>query len=203
MAKKSELHADYNRCGDLSRRARLARDANDFRSALALAVEALPHLSGAVAYQRRFVKPEQVALPPAELILRLAPPLFARRPLVALAAWAGGLTRAGRAAVPDLPARLEAARGRHAAAVRAWAGFPARPAPPAAVLKVWLAAGLVERSSAGGFRRVSDPGRTAVGKCPTCGRRVVATLRGLLGPVTCLGCGRPQRFAVIARAEDV
>lgn len=161
MAKKSELEAAYSQCGDLSHQAARAAARHDYRSALALAARCLPRLSDELNYQRRFLKPDRFALPPADLILRFAPPLFARRPLDELAEWVAGLSKAERSAVPELPGRLAEARQRLATAVRLWSDLD-RPIPhansDAALLRFWVAAGLVEPAPGqpAGHRRVTD-----------------------------------------------
>ena len=206
MAKKAELEAADRACAAAARRAAELVAAREHAAALATAVATLPHLGGSLAYQRRFHKPEVVTLPLADLVTRLAPPLFARRPLAQLAGWVDGLKKADRALLGDLPGRVVAAGDRLATAVRVWADLgrvpPTGPATPD-FLAVWQAAGLVAAVPAAGgvgYRRVTDLARPAVGKCPGCGRRHEQPLTRLLDPVACPGCGQVGAFVIVRRA---
>jgi hypothetical protein len=212
VAKKADLEAAHTRYADLTRQAVGLEAAHDYHAALRLAEECLTVLRDALAYQRRFLKTAQSASTAVDRILRLAPPLFARRSLDTLEAYFQGLKKADRAAFPNLPDGITAARQTLALAVRLWSELAqppdtqTHPAAPdrvaAGIITVWVNAGLVARVSREGSTRyalVTDLRRGAWGKCPGCGSLRRASTVDLLYPLSCPSCGRQSEFVITQR----
>jgi hypothetical protein len=212
VARKAELEAVYTVHKEYCEQADLYEAKQDYQAALQHAEYSLPTLPHAITFQRRFLKTTQPALPAVDRIIRLAPPLFARRSLDALAAYIDGRSKAERAALPGLPNQLAAGRRSLAFAVRLWSQFndasaiPSHTpdADPAAseIIRVWFAMGLIfrtrsEKSSV--YRVVTNPRRDALGKCPGCGASKQAPLLQLLGPLRCPSCNQSNSFVVLRR----
>lgn len=212
VARKAELEAAYTVHNEYCEQADLYEAKQDYRAALQHAEYSLPTLPHAITFQRRFLKNARPALPAVARIIRLAPPLFARRALDVLAAYIDGRSKTERTALPDLPDQLAAARRTLAYAVRLWSQFndaltvPAHAldADPVAseIIQVWFAMGLIfrtqsEKSSA--YRVVTNPRRDALGKCPGCGALKQAPLLQLLEPLRCPSCNQSYSFVVLRR----
>jgi len=98
VVKKADLESAYARHIDHVRQAATAEADRDYREALRRAEASLQYLRDALIYQRRYQKISHPQVAATDLILRLAPPLFARRSLDALEAATQGRTKAERAA---------------------------------------------------------------------------------------------------------
>lgn len=211
MAKKVELEASFRACQAGAAEAGRAEAAGDYHHALDVAASTLPLLRESFAYLRRYQKVEAPQLPAVEVILRCAPPLFARRALDAVEEWLADLNRAERAAYHDLPDRVAAARRRLALAVRVWPAWPATGSPPVApadandvarLFDVWTRCGAIARRPGTAppvYEPVTHPLRRARGKCPACGRADEVGWVALLGPRACPHCRATGEFAIVAR----
>lgn len=212
MAKKADLEVAYSRHDNLCRQAATLEAQSDYRSALQRAESGLSTLRDALTYQRRYLKVAQPPLTAADRIMRLAPPLFARRSLDALEAYCDGRAKAERAAFPGLTQQLAAARQTLALAVRLWSEMNVTPAAPiyppatdrtsAGITDVWLAMGLVVRAGPAGatvYKVVTDLWRDAVGKCSGCGCIRQAAAVQLLEPMACPSCNERRSFVITRR----
>lgn len=209
MAKKADLETSFRAAQAQCAEAAHAEAAGDYPRALERAESALPRLREYIAFLRRYQKVEAPHLPAVDLLLRYAPPLFARRALDAVGDWLVQGTRTERAAYPDLPDRLEVARHRLRLAVRLWPGWPASAPGPAAdtaearqLLEFWTRLGAIARrpgTSPPGYEPVTHPERPARGKCPRCGRADEAAWADLLFPRTCPHCRARSEFVLVAR----
>lgn len=176
VAKKVDLEASFRACQAHCAEAMRSEADGDYPRALARAETALPLVRESVAFLRRYQKVEAPQLPAVDLILRCAPPLFARRALDAVAAWLAELNRAERAAYADLPDRVAAARRRLALAVRVWPTWPATATPAVApadaadvarLFDVWTRSGAIARrpgTSPAVYEPVTHPRRPVRGK---------------------------------------
>ena len=207
VAKKADLEASFRTCQTRCAEATRAEADGDYSRALERAVAALPLLREYIAYLRRYQKVEAPHLPPVDLILQYAPPLFARGVLDTLDAWLAEAGRAERAAYPDLPGRLEAARRRLALAIRVWPAWPVTaPSPDGSdateLLRFWTRYGAVARrpgTDAPIFEPVTHPRRSALGKCPGCRRTHETVWAALLDPSPCPHCRAAGPFVIVAR----
>lgn len=211
MAKKVDLEASFRACQARTAEAVRAEADGDFPRALDRAEGTLPVLREYVAFLRRYQKVEAPQLPAIEVILRCAPPLFARRALDAVDAWLAELNRTERVAYAHLPDELASARRRLALAVRVWPRWPATgpaPTPPAdaedvaRLFDVWTRCGAIARrpgTAPATYEPITHPRRRARGKCPACGRTDEAEWAGLLGPRTCPHCRVTGSFVILAR----
>lgn len=211
MAKKADLEASFRACQARTAEAARAEVDGDYPRALDRAKGTLPLLREYVAFLRRFQKVEAPQLPAVEVILRCAPPLFARRALDAVDAWLAELNRAERAACRDLPDQTVAARRRLALAVRVWPRWPATgpaPVPPAdaedvaRLFDVWTRCGAITRRPGTAppvYEPVTHPRRRARGKCPACGRTDEVEWMALLGSRACPHCRTVGTFVIVAR----
>ncbi|MDY3550975.1 hypothetical protein R5W24_000045 [Gemmata sp. JC717] len=208
MATKAELEAGYERYRAACAATTQAEARNDLRGAIRTAETSLPLVHPAMAYRRRYLTAEPIA-PTLDVLLRNAPPLFLRASLDAVEAWYLSGTRTERAALPDVPGRLTAARGRLAQAVALWGRLSAVPGvqidlDPACltspeIVRVWLAEGAVTVAPAPGalrYTRTSDPHRPAHGKCSGCGHVVGVPLVRLLDPFPCAACRHTCPFVL-------
>ena len=211
MAKKIDLEASFRACQARAAEAARAEANDDYHHALDVAASTLPLLRESFAYLRRYQKVEAPQLPTVELILRCAPPLFARRALDTVDEWFTELNRAERTTYHDLPGRLAAARRRLALAVRVWPSWPATTPPQVApadandvarLFDVWTRYGAIARRPGTAppvYEPVTHPLRRARGKCPTCGRADEAGWAALLGPRPCPHCRATGEFVIVAR----
>lgn len=212
MAKKVDLEATYRdyaaRCAEASR----AETDRNYTRMLARAESTVPLLGEAIAYLRRYQKVEAPRLPSVELILRYAPPLFARRALDAVDEWYAQASRPDRKAYSDLPDRVQATRGLLALATRLWPSWRAGPvtagggdlAKIAQLLDFWTTSGAVVRRgsmTAPEYQLVTHPRRQARGKCARCGHQKEAVWAELLDATACPHCGATSPFVIVARIE--
>jgi hypothetical protein len=211
VAKKADLEASFRACQTRCAEATRAEGQGDYARVLERAESTLPLLRESIAYLRRYQKVKAPYLPSVDLILRYAPPLFARRSLDAVDGWFAGASRPERAAYPDLPDRLDAARRRLALAVRVWPAWPAaavRQATDAAevsgLLDLWMRYGTVARKPGTAppvYAPVTHPRRRARGKCARCGRSDEAAWADLLVPRICPHCRTEAVFVIVARTD--
>lgn len=210
MATKAELQQAYEACERLRRGWTSAEAARDFPGVVRQAESALAHQHAAITFQRRFQKLTTLTTPAVDVILRYAPPFFLGRSLDTVEAWYTGGTPTERKALPDIPARIAAARKVLAHAVELWRVFAESPtavlSPPAnplsaAVIPFWVAAGAVAArpEAPSTYVRVSDPRREAIAKCCGCGRERRAPLVDLLEPVRCPACERRCEVVLVRR----
>lgn len=211
MAKKAELEASFRatqaRCAEAAR----AEADGDFSRVLERAEAAIPLLRESIAFLRRYHKVRFPNLPAVDLILRYAPPLFARRSLDAIDRWFAGASRAERAAYPDLADRLAAARRLLDLAVRVWPCVSAAARQPTSApntaeatrfLDLWVRMGAVARrhgSQPPAYEPVTHQRRQARGKCPRCARSTEAAWAELLFPFACPHCRATGQFVLVAR----
>lgn len=212
MAKKADLEESFRACSARCAEAARAEADGDYPRAVERAAAALPALRAWVVFLRRYQKVEAPDLPPVELILKYAPPLFAGAALQAVEAWAAEAGRPERALYPDLPARLGEARRRLALAVRVWPAWPAAapstspaadPAEVTELLDFWVLYGaVVRRGGLGpGYEPVTHPRRPARGKCGRCGRDDRAAWAELLEDRACPQCGARSHFVIVPRTD--
>jgi hypothetical protein len=209
VARKADLEASFRACSARCAEAARAEADGDYPRVLEAVAVALSVLHDYVAFLRRYQKVEAPGLPPIDLIVRYAPPMFAGRSLDAVDAWLAGANRAERAAYPDLSDRLAAARRRLALAVVVWPAWPAAApnrhadaAGAADLLEFWTRYGAVARRPGAAppvYEPVTHPHRRARGKCPTCGRAGEAEWAALVGPRTCPHCRATGEFVIVAR----
>jgi hypothetical protein len=209
VAKKADLEASFRACSARCAEATRAEADGDYARVLERAESTLPLLRESIAYLRRYQKVTAPYLPSVDLILRYAPPLFAGQSLDAVAGWFSGASWPERAAYPDLPGRLDAARRRLALAVRVWPAWPAAAAPQAAdpagaseLQEFWMRYGAVARrpgAAPPAYEPVTHPRRWARGKCSRCGRSDEAEWADLLAPRTCPHCRAETEFVIVAR----
>jgi hypothetical protein len=212
VARKAELEAAYIVHNEYCDQAELYEAKQDYHAALQHAEFGLSQLQHTLTFQRRFLKIARPALPTVDRIVRLAPPLFARRSLDALAAYIEGRSKADRTAFPDLPDRLADARRTLTFAVHLWSHLSEALAVPAhtldtdsrapAIIKIWFAMGLIFRvrsENTSVYRVVTNPRRDALGKCPGCGASRQAPLLQLLEPLQCHSCNQSYSFAILRR----
>jgi hypothetical protein len=208
VAKKADLElAAGEHAAQLVRAVRAEADRNH-RESLALAVASLATIQEAMAFHRRFVKAGDPPVAAVDRVLRLAPPLFARPALDALAAAVAGWKKADRESLPGLAERLSAARREMAAAAELWAGLRAGSAPARPVdgrdrfVAVWVEMGLlvpVGRRPTSRFVPVTDLRRASWGKCPGCGHQQRTATLDLLKPIRCDSCRRVAPFVLTRR----
>ena len=214
MAKKAELEETYERYRRACLGVARAEADRALSDAVLEAAAALHLVHPAVTYQRRFLKADFPVTPTLDCLLRYAPPLFMYRALDVADAWYAGGTRTERGALPELPAKLAAARARLAEATELWSALAARPGvtlsldgrgPAAAeTVAVWLAVGaVVERRHPDRteYARTSDPRRPARGKCGACGHVLAVPLLRLLDSFPCPTCRRLTHFVVVGRLD--
>ncbi|HKB02729.1 MAG TPA: hypothetical protein VKD90_10945, partial [Gemmataceae bacterium] len=191
MAKKVDLEATYRDYAARCAEAAQAETDHNYTRMLARAEPTVPLLGEAITYLRRYQKVEAPRLLSVELILRYAPPLFARRALDAVDEWYAQASRTDRKAYSDLPEKVLTTRRLLALAARLWPSWRAGPvaaagadlAKVAQLLDFWTTYGAVVRrgsTTAPAYELVTHPKRQARGKCARCGHQKEAKWAELL-----------------------
>ncbi len=209
MAKKAELEHVYNQYRHSCAVAIGAVSAGDFQTGIREAESSLSHVYPTITYQKRFLKTEPDA-PTLDVLLRYAPPLFLGQAIDAVERWYLSGTRTERGNLPDVSERIASARSRATLARELWSVLDAAPDAHLAVsnrnpaeleiVRTWLRLGAVAPSARYGpqqYERVSDPRRSACGRCSGCGYTITATLSRLLDPFPCPGCRREHPFVLL------
>ena len=212
MAKKAELESAYIRHANLCRAATEAEARRDYSTALRTAELGLKYLPFAIAYHRKFLPTHQPVNGSVDCVLRLAPPLFARRSLDALQVYAESRKKTERSHLPDLPDRIHTAREQMALAAQIWSGFSSSrtifPEPKeharttSWLIEVWTGMGLIVAKGSGttkGYAFVTDLSRDTWARCSACGVMRRAPALVLLDPSVCPSCGRQSEFVLAQR----
>lgn len=211
--KKAELETAYEAHTGFTRRAAKAEAERDYRSAIRDATESLSTLKLANAFHRRFIKTDRPPVAAVDMMLRLAPPLFARRSIDALEECVAGWKKPELAVLPGFAERITECRRGLRLAIDLWSALGDENTPPvgrgrsdstatADILGFWVQAGLVVRVGTAGvarFRKVTDLRRDAWGKCPACGHAKRAVNADLLRPSECPTCRGQHPFVITKR----
>jgi hypothetical protein len=210
--KKAEMEGHSTAYGAKLEAARHAEDRGLYRPAVEAAMSSWEHIDGMLQYAARYENREFSSIAAIDLVLEYAPLLLDARTLNAVEAFLDTCKRIHRKTSEDLPAKVDAARGRIRDNHRLW-GHIQRNGDVRQdelrqtlggdqnhwrdVAQAWAKMGLVSRAAVGNSYQLSlstRMGEVVRAKCPSCGHIDQAPKGMFLEKIRCPQCREKRPF---------
>lgn len=212
---KAQLEAEREQYRAHLRAARAADAQGFYRDALAHALAALPHVDGAMQYERKYEEAEFSSVAAIDLVLRYAPLLLHAEALDRIESLLKQYKRIEKLTAADMAQRLADARTRMWQNHRLFALLEAHPETRQdqlrqrlggdqdawrATSEAWEKIGLLERVPERPSYRlafVTRMGQLVPAKCPSCGHVAHAPKSFFLETMNCPGCEASTLFVLL------